>query len=258
MLNDFYKHLDLLYQAGDLRAVEQYLQDCLLQYPLPEKISVLNELGGFYRGISRYPESEEAFHKAMALLEQDGQDNTAFFATVLLNLAGTYRLSNRLDQAESMFRQAITHLDAENYAYASALNNLSLVKQAQGDLAEAEILSQQALDWMLKHGAPEHEVATSYNNLAALCLQQQKLARAQQMLDQAMALYDGMPEANVHLAAAYSTQGALCYAKKDWNGAEEALHRALELTEYFFGRNEEYKTTLRNLALVKANKGDRI
>ena len=257
MLDNFYEHLDRLYQAGDLKAVEQYLQNCSLQCGLPEKISALNELGGFYRGISRYQESEEAFCEAMALLEQIGQGSTARFATVLLNLAGTYRLSGHLDEAEAMLQQAIEQLDTEEYAYAGALNNLSLVKQAQGDLAEAERLSRQALDWIRGHGAPAHELATSYNNLAALCMHQQKLPQAQQMLDKAMEIYDCMQEPNVHLAAACSTQGVLCYAQRDWAGAEKAFQRALELTEHFFGQNEEYRTTLQNLALVKRKKEER-
>lgn len=250
-MEGFFDRLDALYQGGDLGAVERFLQENLEQCPEEQQVPVLNELASFYRGVSRYEESEAAFRRALLLLEAAGQQDTPAYATVLLNLAGTCRLTRRFDQAQALFRRALELLDPEDYAYASALNNLALVRQEQGDLPGAQALAEQALEWVRRHGAPAHEVATSLNNLAAIHLRQNDLDGAAALLEEALALYDAMEQPNVHHAAALSANGVLCFRRGDLDGAEAAFQRALKLTEHFFGRNAEYAATLRNLEAVR-------
>ena len=250
-MEEFYAQLDALFQAGDLEKIEAFLKQNLSLRSGAEKVAVLNELAGFYRGISRYDESVQNFQEALTLLEQAGQKNSNAYATVLLNLAGVYRLTRKLDLAAQMFEHALTLLDPEDYAYASAKNNLSLVRLEQGDPSRAAALAGEALEWMRGHGAPEHEVATALVNLANICLRQKDVERADVLLKEALALYDKMEEVNVHHAAALSAQGMVHYLREEWDEAEDAFRRALKLTEHFFGHNAEYKATLRNLELTR-------
>jgi hypothetical protein len=91
-MNGFYEKLDALYQSGDLQAIEDYIIKYMRSLQAdgkensPEYASVLNELAGFYRGVSRYQESAEQFSKSLLILEQNGMKPSLHFATVLLNL----------------------------------------------------------------------------------------------------------------------------------------------------------------------------
>ncbi|PWM37531.1 MAG: hypothetical protein DBX46_03075 [Clostridiales bacterium] len=257
-MEKFFEELDALYQAGNVDRTEQFLKRYLEHCPREERITVLNELAGFYRGISRYEESEAASKEALQLLEENGMENSAQYATAMMNLAGTYRLSGRLDEAEGMMRQAAEMLDEEDYAYASTLNNLSLIYHKKGDIAKAEELAGAALTWMRSHGSPEHEVATSLNNLAAMKMSRGDWAGAAELLEEALTFYKAMPEPNIHYAAALSAKGVLCFRQGDLEGAEKAFERALLLTEHFFGHNAEYQSTLENLKKVREAREKRI
>ena len=54
----FYEQLDALYQEGDHQKIETFLLDCLRDFTLTNNdamvIATYNDLGGFFRGISRY------------------------------------------------------------------------------------------------------------------------------------------------------------------------------------------------------------
>lgn len=113
-----------------------------------QKVTVLNELAGFYRGVSRYEDSVNAYLSALMILEAAGQRDKPSYATIGMNAAGTLRLAGRLSEAEEMFEHSLRLLDPEDYAYASAQNNLAIVLQEQGKFKEAEKLAEQALEWV--------------------------------------------------------------------------------------------------------------
>ena len=79
-MNTFYDKLDALYQSGDKSAAEEHIKDYLYnlqasdQESSPEYAAVLNELAGFYRGVSRYDESAERFNKALDILKASGMN----------------------------------------------------------------------------------------------------------------------------------------------------------------------------------------
>ena len=81
-LEAFYGDLDEKYLQGDLTAVERFLLESIRQAEKTpqgsrdELIAIYNELGSFYRGISRYAQSIAAFEKARALAVLDpGRDS---------------------------------------------------------------------------------------------------------------------------------------------------------------------------------------
>lgn len=250
-MKDFFEQLDAMYQSGRQAEVESFLQETLQRVSNGQKITVLNELAGFYRGVSRYEDSVAAYLSALMLLEAAGQRDKPFYSTIVMNAAGTLRLAGRLSEAEEMYKKVLDLLDPEDYVYASTQNNLSLVLQDQGKYKEAQVLAEQALEWVRCHGAPDHEVATSLNNLANIHMNMGDVEYAGTLIKESLAIYDAMEKPNVHHAAALSFQGVLCYRQKDLDGAKAAFERALSLTEYFFGKNIEYKQTLQSLKVVR-------
>ena len=105
-LNRFYRQLDEHYAAHDNTATEQFFKDSRqkayqdgLADPLPAGcpscappikpnmayVSVCNEMACFYRGLSRFQDSLDAFAQAQEELESLCLQNTAEYATILLN-----------------------------------------------------------------------------------------------------------------------------------------------------------------------------
>lgn len=254
-MEQFFAQLDQLFQSGDLSATEAFLAEALFNCRPQDRVTILNEQGAFYRGISRYERSEAAFSEALDILRAAGQEGTRPYATLLLNLAGTHRLAGRYDLAAELYLRSLDMLDPDRYEFASVLNNLALTRHAQGQLDEACALATQALDWIKAHGAPDHEVATSLNNLASICISKKDWDGAAALLDQALERYDAMPESNVHHAAALYSRGIVYLGQGMLDRAEADFQQALELTDHFFGHNAEYDTILNALDMVRRARG---
>jgi len=255
-MKEFYRNLDELYSAGDLDAVEAFIHYAITGYPdgSPECAGVYNELASFYRGISRFDDSEEAFSKSLSLFETLGMSASPEYATVLLNFAGLYRMMGKTDKAIGMFHETIRKIEeageVNSYSYISILNNMALAYQEKGEYTEALEYMEKALKLLREKGGGAHEIAASLNNLAAIKIRMREFETADALITEAIALYDSLPETDVHHAAALATKAAIqCYAG-DYSGALEGFQRSLGLTERFFGENIEYAICKRNMSDV--------
>ena len=261
-MNDFYEKLDELFLAGDHAAVETFLSKAISETGgnTPERAGLLNELGGFYRGLSRFPESEETFKQALNIFETLGMGATPEYATVLLNLAGLYRIIGDADKAIALFSDAIKKLEEadaqDSYAYVSILNNIALAYQTKGEPAQALEFATKALQIMRAGSGNEHEIASSLNNLAAIHLQLDHLDVSDELISEALAIYDSMVEPNVHHAAALATKAALMCRSGDYDSSLLGFRRSLELTRKFFGENIEFAICKRNISEVCQLLGD--
>lgn len=248
--------LDRLCRSGALTEAERFLQNTLAEASGEARISLLNELGGFYRGLSRHKQSADAFREALQCLEDAGQIQGAEYDIVLLNLAGTCRLAGRLDEAEDLLQQALSRISPEDTAYGAALNGLSLVKREQGSLDDAARLGEAALKWLAGHDSPSCELATAQSNQASVCLEMGDLDRASRLVGQALRFFEALPEPDTHYAAALSVKGAICFRQGDWDEAERAYQSAMSLTEHFFGHNREYEAARAALEVVRRARRD--
>ena len=261
-MNEFYDKLDELYSAGDLEAVEAFILDTIAETgeQSPERAGLYNELAGFYRGISRYSESEVTFSQSLSIFESIGMYSTPEYATVLLNLAGLYRLMGDADKSIDLFLNAMNKLEdagsRDSYAYVSILNNLALAYQSKGELILALEYAKSALEIMRAGDGNEHEIASSLNNLAAIQLQLGELDAADRLISEALEIFDNMAEPDVHHAAALTTKAVLMYRKGNYRGSLEGFRRALDLTKRFFGENIEFAICKRNISDVCELLGD--
>ncbi len=265
-MTDFYDRLDALYQAGDPEAVEPFIRAQLRHVAdtagddSPEYAAVLNELGGFLRGVSRYDESERAFQQGLDILKAQGGHFTTQYAVMLMNFAGLYRLTGRADEAVRLFTEARQLLDAsgaeKDAAYAAVLNNLALAYQDTGDFDAALQTALEADALARQLGTGDHEKAASRNNLAVLCLCAGRPREAEAYIDEALDLYDRMPEPDVHHAAALTTKATLCCRAGQFEKALPLFLRAKDLTARFFGRNIEYAAGERHIAMTYEALGD--
>jgi len=256
-IKTLFESLDRLYIEGNCTAIEHLLLNAISDFEsagkknTPECASVLNELAGFYRGVSRYADSLQAFELSLTILSQSNLENTAQYATVLLNLAGLYRLAGRFDDSLKSFLKAKSLLESgtDPYAYVSVLNNISLLYQDIGELDTGYEYASKALEFIRSNGSSEHETASSLNNLACFCIKMGRLDEARKLILEALSIYDAMP-GNVHHSAALSTMATIYYQCGDYEDALKTFERSLSLTERSFGRNIEYATTLNSIALT--------
>jgi tetratricopeptide (TPR) repeat protein len=254
--NNFYEELDGLYSDGDIAVVEAFVLKAIAGSATdsPERAGLYNELAGFYRGISRYAESEDAFTKALRIFESAGMSATPEYATVLLNFAGLYRVRGEADKAIELFLTAKENLGnagaRNSYAYISIINNLALAYQSKGDYDLALEHANQALELMRSGNGGNHEVAASLNNLAAIHISLGELETADSLVSEALEIYNAMPETDVHHAAAITTKAVIQCRTGDHNGALEGFRKALEFTGRFFGENIEFAVCRRNISDV--------
>ena len=261
-MNDFYEKLDEAYGSGDLAAAEALLLSAIeeTREGSIERAGLFNELAGFYKGVSRYAESESAFTQALDLFDSAGMSATLEYATVLLNLAGLYRIKGETDRSAELFLRAMNKLEdageQDSYAYVSILNNLALTYQEKGEYALAFDYASTALARLRANEGNEHEIAVSLNNLAAIKLGQNDQVSADVYVSEALEMYDAMTETNVHHAAALTTKAVLQCRAGNYNSALEGFRRALELTKLFFGENIEFAICKRNISDVCGLLGD--
>jgi tetratricopeptide (TPR) repeat protein len=258
-MEDFYGRLDELYSAGDRLAIEAFILDAVAdtREGSPERAGLYNELAGFYRGISRFDESEDTFSRALGIFEASG---TPEYATVLLNLAGLYRIAGDADKAIQLFHTAKERLEFSggrgSYAYISVLNNLALAYQGKNEYIPALEYAGKALELMRAGSGGGHEIAASLNNLAAIRLGMGENGAAEALVSEALGIYGGMAETDVHHAAALTTSAVILCRKGDYSGALDGFRQSLELTSRFFGENVEFAICKRNIADVYELLGD--
>ena len=255
-IEQFCETLDSVYEQGEPEAVEKFLlqirDDARTQQDRWLMLTVQNELGAFYRGAGRYAESLEAFADAAeevkALCGPAGEE----YANILNNMAGTYRLLHRGEQAEKLFLQAMeVYQNAglqDSCSYTSVLNNLSLVYQETGELDKAIYYLEQALHQIAEHPERQQELAITYNNLTTLYYAAGDSEKAFQCAMRAMQAYERCPEGErVHYAAVLNSLAGYFYGQGDWQQALDLYRKSAHYTLRFFGENEEYGITFQNM-----------
>ena len=261
MLDSFFKELDRLYDEGDAAAVERYVLDTIDIMRdggdrTAEFVAIINELACFYRGTSRFDESEQIFKTAVELMDTIGGAGTLAGATVIINYAGLMRLQRKNDDAIRLFLDAkrlLEELDArEDYAYASVLNNIALVYQDMGDSKTAIEYCHAAMEVIKSGAGEERDIATAQNNLAAMYYRMGDYESAGAAVDEALEIYERLDDNDLHVAAAFSTRAALDFSMKKYRQARESYKSSANVTKSFFGENADYAATIRNLSMVEA------
>lgn len=265
-MDQFYAQLDALYLEGDNRKTEQFLLNTLQRVRAggearsAEAAGIMNEISGFYRGVSRYSESLHYGAEAMKLLELHGMKDTPQFATMMVNYAGALRLSGQLDASRERFLAAkdlLERLNAENtYQYVSLLNNLALTDQDLGQFDEAVRLTEQAVELMRQRSDREDEVPTGLTNLATLYLRQGKTEQAEATVLEALTEFRKLSDRSAHEAAALSVLGTLQFGRREYENAAESFRESVRQTEAVFGKNVDYASALRSLALTERALGN--
>jgi len=93
-MESFLDRLKTLYREGDQEKIEAFILEKIADVAVGNGnelalCTLYNELGGYYRGVSRYCDSLDVFNKAADCLESRGLGQSVQAATVMINRAGT-------------------------------------------------------------------------------------------------------------------------------------------------------------------------
>lgn len=165
-------YLDRKEYAEAERHLKYWLEEAEAGGDLQGKLTVLNEMIGYYRKQGRQEEGMEAIRGALVLAEQLEIEKTPSFATTLLNAATGYKAFGMAEQAMPLYRKARdiyeNTLDENDSRLGGLFNNMALALTDLGEFREARECYEKAIRVMRgqEHGEPE--IAISYCNLADL------------------------------------------------------------------------------------------
>lgn len=253
--NVIVEKLDHFYETGRISEVEPYLTEKIEQaeWELQDRllVNLWSELGGFLRGSGRLEESAAAFDKALIYQKKTAPEDANAKATLLINLAGTYRLWQKYDTAFALYEEAGA-LVTDGYLYASLLNNKSLLYQDTGRWDNAAKQLQEALERIRELPDCAEEEATTLVNLALLEGKRGNSLAEQECLERAMQSYEtrGMLE-HPHYAAVLSAIGGSLYRAGQLQAALAKFEQAAALMYRLFGENREYQVILQNIEWIR-------
>ncbi len=265
-INQFFSRLDTFFANREMREAELYMKESLeaaeQSGELRAAIAICNELGGYYRKLSRYQEGAELYEKALAYLEQLGLSNSEHYATTLINYATTCTQAGEKERALSFFQKAAAIFEEKglttDYRVAALHNNISSLYQDAADLPNAEKHLRMALSVLEGLTGTESEAAITYTNWAQLCLASDRLADAEEKAALALAAFEKTGgEHDTHYAAAVNVLGKISYTKGDYTAAIARFQEAMKLIEQEFGGgNMSYAVLCDNTARCYQKLGD--
>jgi tetratricopeptide (TPR) repeat protein len=258
------QELDGYFQRKEIARVEPFLLARLSEASAANDgatgLTILNELMGFYRGMSRFQESITAAHQALRLLDMLGQQGTASHATTLLNVATAYRAGGQTAKAIAQYEEVMAiyrTLKVDDAALVASLyNNLSLAWQEVNKHEKAIHYLQMALP-LVRDLDNSDMLASTLTNLATSELRCGRLADARRDLANAVRLFESQAITNSHFGAALAGLGEVAYREGRHQEAISHYERALADIESHYGRNAYYAVTEQSLALVREASAER-
>ncbi len=173
---NFLKTLDGFFSREDIAGAGSYLKEqydlCSSRENAGGKLTVLNELVGYYRQTGERDAALKAIDEAVSLIPQCRIENEISGATVFLNCATTMKCFGKSKEALAFYEKAemiyCEKLDKNHLLMAGLCNNKALALQDLGRNGEAEKLFRKAIEIALTDEKNDLETAISYINLAHL------------------------------------------------------------------------------------------
>jgi tetratricopeptide (TPR) repeat protein len=215
----------------------------------------LNRLGMVAHRAGIFPVAGTALAEALSIRERVLNPEQPDVAASLNNLALLLKDTNRLSEAEPLYRRSLAIVEKsygpDHPAVAIRLNNLASLLKDTNRLSEAEPLYRRSLAIVEKSYGPDHpDVAIRLNNLALLLKGTNRLSEAEPLYRRALAIGEKSygpdhPDVAIRL-------NNLALLLKDTNRLSEAeplYRRALAIGEKSYGSDHpDVAIDLNNLA----------
>ena len=226
-METFFDRLDTLYSTGNLTAVEEHI-----------------------------------LHTVDALTSA-GHSNTLEFASIMNELAGFYRGTNRFDESNSAFRKALDVLEkcdlTQTPDYVTILLNQAGLQRLMGNTGEA-------IDMFLKSKSIlenlQQESSNAYtnvlNNLSVVYQETDQVDLAIKYADTSLSKMREIDSPEHELAASLNSLSIMHLKKGDFASAEKHVSEALGLYVKMPVENVDYAAALATKATICYRKNDYI
>lgn len=264
-IDAFFAELDSYFDNNQVEKIDGFLTDSLAQAKEEEDyaayISICNEMIGFYRSVSAFQKAYTAAEDVLLLMEELNLEDTAHFATTLLNAATAYSAAGDYAQALRLYRQAMQIyerlLPVEDYRWASLYNNMSIMLEKAGENEEAVESAKKALSIIEKQEGNEAQTATTLTNLALIYFKVSENTEAKKCLARALTLFEQETgEPNEHYSGALAGMGEACFRDGEYEKSLSYYEQALQDVKRHYGENMSYGILCENCAAVYGAMGD--
>ncbi|HEX5703750.1 MAG TPA: tetratricopeptide repeat protein [Pyrinomonadaceae bacterium] len=220
------------------------------------KAEILTTIGDTYGALGRPELSERPFQLALNLRRSLFANNHIKVAESLYYLAGAKSLTGKVEEAESLYKQA---LDIQRQRPSEG-NNLPYMLLEYGALLKGKndqaALShyREALAIFQQRNGPEHiTVGVARDYIGKLNLERGDFEKAEAEYREAIRLFGN--EQNTYLAKLHERLGQILATKKIYHEAESQMRRALELYLLTYDGNDwnsvAVKMQLENIVCLK-------
>jgi tetratricopeptide (TPR) repeat protein len=230
------------------------------------RIRVLARLAAIERIRGRIDNAERLYREALELAEAEAESEVGADAetdaldgddlvAVLCGLGIVYKDVGRFDEAEALYRRALTIASPRSFAAASLWHNLAGLDHARGRYAEGEPAARRSVALRIAAVGPRHpSVAADQAALASLLAGQGKHAEAEALYRKALTVFEHVyPSNSYEIAVTCNDLGVLIAARGDVQSAGGFLQRALRIKQTILGADHpEVALTRRNLAATTA------
>lgn len=224
-------------------------------------ITIINELIGLYRSLSRYSDSIVYCDYIISLMKDAGFDGSIHYATTLLNVATAYRASGRLEQSMEYYEEVMDiygkKLSANDFRIASLYNNMSLLYQELKEYEKACECLENALSIVKTYLNAEVETAVTHSNLAMSLLKLDRIDEALHHIEKSLEIFEHTEPRDLHYASALSAMAEAQFKLKNYDKAIDFYHKSLEELKNNIGENGSYAITCKNLAVAYNEIGEK-
>ena len=259
-INQVTQELDALFAQEKVDEIPQYLESHIAQAIEEGAKDVLltlyNEIIGFYRETGQYELSIENCHKAIALMDDMGIQDTIPYATTLLNAANAHRAAGLLQESLELYNKVrpiyVAQLDEDDIYFANFYNNLSLLYQEMNDFASAKEQLVNALYIVTHKPDKQFEVAVTQANLANTCIELGQDEEAKARAEEAIHIFESLGVDDAHYSAALSALGSLYYMDKDYPNALSVMEKSRDCVAKYLGTdNIQYQRLSDNIGIIR-------
>ena len=257
-INGFFYQLDQYYEAKETAKAEAYMKACLSEAEtggdFSAAVAICNELGGYYRAISRYEEGIVLYEKALSYIRLLNAENSEAHGTTLINYATACTMTGEKEKALSFYQQAAAIFSGPayvtDYRLATLYNNMSLLCQDLEKTKEAEEYLEKALYILNCLEESQIETAVTYTNLSLVFLSQNRLDEAKASIKKALDIFiKESGGSDVHYSAAVCVLGEIYYKEEQFEKAAALFQKAMDLSERDYGSDTlNYALLCENLA----------
>lgn len=259
-IREIFEVSDVLFAENRCEEAAIYLEKSLVQAKEAKEwqteLSILNELMGYYRSISKFDEAWKYAFRAMEITEEQKIGSTADGVTTYLNVANIYRATGKAEEAMEIYRRVEAvykeqHVE-KDFRLGGLYNNMSVASLELGRRDDAVEYGKAAIENLEAVPGTEDERATVYANLAGAMLNAKApdLEKADEYMDGAMKLFAEC-ENSAHYCAALAMKAYITYLKKDFEQALVLYKKAMEETKKHYGENQDYKRLAGNYEGIK-------